>query len=342
MKNLDFPYYLTDYLGKYLPGQKNLSKHTISAYSTTFKLLFIFCEEIKGIKTDKLSFAVINHDLIIDYLNWLEYSRGCSISTRNQRLVALHSFFRYVQKKTPENLFEFQKILNIPNKKAPKKILPYLSGEEMKILLNQPKSSTIEGYRDKVLLIVLYDTAARVQELIDLKVKDIRLSHPAVITVTGKGNKTRQIPIMEKTRKHLEEYISKLKYNFGMPKGEQFLFINQRKCQLTRWGVSYIINKYVNLAKTDSKFKCNFSITPHVFRHSKSMHMLQSGVNLIYIRDFLGHSDCSTTEIYARADTEMKRKAIEAAYNDILPPIEAPSWNEDADLMAFLSSLSVT
>jgi Site-specific recombinase XerD len=342
MKSPNFPYYLTDYLGKYLPGQKNLSKHTISAYSTTFKLLFIFCEEIKGIKTDKLSFEIINHELIIDYLDWLESGRGCSVTTRNQRLVALHSFFRYVQKKVPEHLWEFQKILTIPNKKAPKTSLPYLTGEEMQILLNQPASFTAEGYRDRVLLIVLYDSAARVQELIDLKIKDVRLSNPPVLTVTGKGSKTRQIPIMEKTRKHLEEYISKIKYNAGIPKEEQHLFVNQKKQPLTRWGVSYIINKYVESAKNHPSFNCQFSITPHVFRHSKSMHMLQSGVNLIYIRDFLGHCDCSTTEIYARADTEMKRKAIEAAYNDVLPSIEAPSWNEDANLMAFLNSLILT
>lgn len=339
MKRVDFPYYLTSFLGKYLPGQKNLSPHTIASYATTFKLLFIFCEDKQGIKTEQLNMDFMRHDLITDYLDWLESDRGCSVSTRNQRLVAIHSFFRYVQRESPENLYEIQRILAIPNKKGPKTIVPFLTGVEMQILLEQPDTSTKEGFRDMVLMVVLYDSAARVQELADMKVKDVRLSDPSIITLHGKGNKRRQVPIMGKTKGILEKYIAMHNYNNYMIRGEQYLFVNQKKQPLTRWGISYIINKYVGQAKNNPKFTVPFPITPHVFRHSKSMHLLQSGVNLIYIRDFLGHCDCSTTEIYARADTEMKRKAIEKAYNDILPSKNEPSWEDDTDLMLFLNSL---
>ena len=339
MKKADFSYYLTSFLGKYLPGQKNASPNTIESYAATFKLLLIYCEEKKKVQPQHLSLSFLTRDTVIGFLDWIEQERNCSISTRNQRLVPLHSFFRYVQKESCQNLYEIQKILNIPNKKGPKTIVPFLTGDEMKVLLNQPDTITKEGMRDLVLLVVLYDSAARVQELIDLKIKDVRISNPSVITLNGKGNKRRQVPIMDKTRKLLENYINNQRINDAISKGDNYLFVNQKKQQLSRWGISYIINKYVKLAEQDPKFTIAFPVTPHVFRHSKSVHLLQSGVNLIYIRDFLGHCDCSTTEIYARADTEMKRKAIEAAYSDVLPIKDLPLWADDTGLMMFLNSL---
>ncbi len=339
MKKADFSYYLTSFLGKYLPGQKNASPNTIESYAATFKLFLIYCQEKEKIKPEHLSLSSIDRNTVVGFLDWIENERGCTISTRNQRLVPLHSFFRYVQKESPQNLYEIQKILGIHNKKGPKKVIPFLTGDEMKILLEKPDATTKDGMRDLVLLVVLYDTAARVQELIDLKIKDVRISNPSVITLTGKGNKRRQVPIMEKTKKLLENYINNQKVNDGISKGDNYLFVNQKKQKLSRWGISYIIDKYVKMAEKDPKFSVAFPVTPHVFRHSKSVHLLQSGINLIYIRDFLGHCDCSTTEIYARADTEMKRKAIEAAYSDVLPTKDFPVWADDTDLMMFLNSL---
>ena len=189
------------------------------------------------------------------------------------------------------------------------------------------------------LLVVLYDTAARVQELIDLKVKNVRLEKPAVITLHGKGNKTRVVPVTGKTHALLESYLKRRNSTAGISGGDQYVFVNQKKQQLSRWGISYIINKYVDLAKSQHSFDVRFPVTPHVFRHSKSVHLLQSGVNLVYIRDFLGHSDCATTQIYARADTETKRKMIEAAYSDILPGNDLPDWGDDDNLMSYLVSL---
>ena len=339
MKKFDFPYYLSSFLGKYLPGQKNASPNTIESYAATFKLLLIYCQEKEKVKPEHLSLSSIDRDTVIGFLDWIEKERGCTISTRNQRLVPLHSFFRYVQKESCQNLYEIQKILSIPNKKGPKTIIPFLTGDEMKILLGQPDTTSKKGVRDLLLMVVLYDTAARVQELIDLKIKDVRISNPSVVTLNGKGNKKRQVPIMDKTKKLLKNYINNQRDSDAISKGDNYLFVNQKKQKLSRWGISYIINKYVKLAEKDPKFTISFPVTPHVFRHSKSVHLLQSGVNLIYIRDFLGHCDCSTTEIYARADTEMKRKAIEAAYSDVLPTKDFPMWAEDTGLMLFLNSL---
>ena len=279
-------------------------------------------------------------DAVVEFLDWIETVRGCSITTRNQRLVAVHSFVRFVQKQSPVNLYEFQRVLNIPDKKCSKTVVPFLTGEEMRILLSMPDPSTKSGLRDLVLLAVLYDSAARVQELIDLKVKDLRLDKPAVIALHGKGQKTRHVPISEKTQSLLQSYLQHHTKNPGLSAGEAYVFVNQRRQPLSRWGISYIISKYVEMAKVHKGFELRFPVTAHVFRHSKSVHLLQAGVNLIYIRDLLGHCDCSTTQIYAKADTETRRKALEAAYEDILPTNELPDWSDDKNLMDFLVELS--
>lgn len=338
MKEADFPKYLSYFLSKYLPGQKNASTHTIASYRDTFKLFLTYCETVKAMRSERIRMINITKELIVGYLDWLEEVRGYTISSRNQRLAVLHSFFRYTLKESPENLNELHKILAIPSKKHPKPLVPYLTGSEMKILLEQPDSSTYEGFRDRVLLSVLYDTGARVQELIEIKIKDVRLSSPSVIILHGKGRKVRQVPLMGKTTELLTKYMEIKKYESVIARTDQYLFVNQKKHQLSRWGISYILNKYVKMAKENPLFTVNFPVTPHVLRHAKAMHLLQSGVNLIYIRDFLGHVDCSTTEVYARADSEMKRKAIENAYIDLLPD-SVPKWEEDGDLMNWLNSL---
>lgn len=337
MRENDFPRYLTSFLSHYLPGQKNVSPNTIASYRDTFKLFLIYCETCRGLPPERLTMIRLTKELVLGFLDWLETERHCSIRTRNHRLAVIHSFCRYSQKEFPENLYETQKILAIPSKKSEKPLVSYLTGDEMRIILSQPDSSTKDGFRDLVLLSVLYDTAARVDELINLKVKDVRLMNPAVIALHGKGGKVRQVPIMSNTKSLLDSYMDTRKIRSGMADTESFLFVNQKRQKLSRWGISYIINKYVEQAQTDA-FTVRFPVTPHIFRHSKAMHLLQSGVNLIYIRDFLGHCDCSTTEIYARADSEMKRKAIENAYPDLVPD-GLPKWEEDGDLMRWLNSL---
>lgn len=339
MKKTNLPYYVTSYFKCYLPGQKNLSSNTISGYADAFRILFMFCEEKKGLRLDRLRISDFNSTVICEFLDWLETERGCSVSTRNQRLIAIHSFFRYVQKQCPADMETIQGILDIPYKKAEKTVVPYLDEERMRVLLSMPDGNTREGFRDQVLLSLLYDTGARVQELIDLRIKNVRIDSPAVVTLHGKGNKTRQVPVMSGTQALLKTYLEHYRYNPGISKGDNPLFTNQKKEPLSRWGISYIINKYVAQAKDAGLLDVDFPITPHVFRHSKAVHMIRAGINLIYIRDFLGHVDCSTTEIYARIDTELKRKAIEKACKDILPEQEYKDWTADADLMSFLDSL---
>ena len=238
MQKTDLPYYVTNFFAIYLPGQKNLSKNTIASYAVTFKLFFIFCKDKKNIPPEKLKLSMLNESLVTEFLDWLESDRNCSVTTRNQRLVSLHSFFRFVLVKDPACMDAFIKILKIPYKKTTKTIVPYLSEEDMKILLAQPDGKSWSGFRDKVMLSVLYDSGARVQELVDLRVKDVRTEAPAVITLHGKGDKIRQVPIMSSTAELLKNYLEKYKPASGIAKGDQPLFINQKKQSLSRWGIT--------------------------------------------------------------------------------------------------------
>ena len=200
MKPTDFAKNLTAFFTGYLPGVKNLSGNTILSYRDAFRLFLVFCKDSRKIPPEKLVFKKINDALVVSFLEWLENERDCSIATRNQRLVAIHAFFRYVQVQEPEHLHLCQRILQIPCKKYQKRIVRHLTPEQTKDLLAAPDMTTQYGRRDITLLSVLYDTGARVQELCDLRVRDIRLEHPAIITLTGKGRKTRHVPILGEYR----------------------------------------------------------------------------------------------------------------------------------------------
>lgn len=214
MKTTDFARHLTDYLSSYLPGQRNLSSHTIASYRDTFKLLLIFCDHEKGIPPESLTLAHVNDDLILAFITWIETARNCSISTRNQRLAAIHAFFRYIQAETPERLLINQRILAIPFKKTGKPAVSYLSTEALASVLKQPNTKTSSGRRDLLLLTILYDSGARVSELTDLLVRDVRLTQPATVTLKGKGRKVRHVPIMSKTASlaNEPESVKKLEY----------------------------------------------------------------------------------------------------------------------------------
>jgi integrase/recombinase XerD len=340
MKNAnDFAWYLSRFLTKYLSGEKNLSTNTIAVYRDTFRLFLLFCEQKMEVPPNRITVSLLTKELVIDYLDWLELERKCSITTRNQCLSSVHGFIKYVQKELPENLFALQRILGISSRKTGKTIIPYLTEDELKILFQQPDVSTKQGKRDLVLLIIMYDSAARVQELADMRIKDIRLNSPAVITLHGKGNKARQVPVLGKTKDLLSGYLEEhKKYPWGIAIADAPVFYNQKHQQLTRWGISYILNKYVELAKKNIEFTVNFPVTPHVLRHSKAMGMLKSGINLIYIRDFMGHTNVTTTEVYARADSEMKRKALEESYTELYTD-KMPRWEDDENLMQWLKNL---
>ena len=333
-KVTDFANYLSRFFSEYLAGIRNLSKNTIMAYRDTYRLLLLFCQEVCGIKPEKLTIAMIEPKVVTQYLDWLQTKRKCSVSTRNQRLAAIHAFFRYLQAQEPEYMFLCQKILQVPFKKSSKTIIPHLTPEQTTLLLKQPNVQTKNGRRDVTLLSVLYDTGARVQEICDLRVRDVRLEHPALVTLTGKGNKSRHVPLVGNTVNLLKTYMQE---NSMLLNGKQDmpLFYNQRHTALTRSGITHILQKYVaELQDMDIPRK----VSPHMLRHSKALHLLKAGVNLLLIRDILGHASIQTTEIYARVDMETKRKVLESVYADITPE-NLPDWNQDKNLLDFLENL---
>lgn len=337
MKPTNFAYYLTDFLSKYLPGIAGLSPNTIMSYRDTYSLFLDFCSAHKKIKPEKFSLDNLNRKLVEEYLEWIEKTRNCIASTRNVRLAAFHSFCRYLQTEFPDYIHSAQQILSIPMKRTKRISVEYITLEAMKFLLAKPDKMTNHGRRDLVLLSLLYDSGARVQELVDLKVGDIRADSLATVKLTGKGNKKRIVPLMKPMSELLSQYLKENNltkpYTFDYP-----LFCNRSKNKLTRAGVSYIVKKYAAKAIKKAPELFPDKLSPHCFRHSKAIHLLQSGVNLIYIRDFLGHVDVHTTEIYARIDGEMKRKALEKNSNSIVSD-KLPEWQNNTGLMNWLKNL---
>ena len=337
MKPTDFAYHLTTYLSKYLPSRIGISSNTILSYRDTFSLLLRFCSEEKAIAIEKITIETLQKDLIVEFLTWLETQRGCSVSTRNQRLAAIHAFFRYLQLEEPGHLFLCQQILVIPMKRSSSKSINYLTLDAVKAILNAPDTSCLMGRRDLVLLSLMYDTGSRVQEIADLTVADVRLDNPATVKVTGKGNKSRLVPLMTPTAKLLDQYMSE--HNLKSIAHRSYpLFQNRSQTKLTRAGITYILKKYVEEARSLHPEIIPKVVSPHSFRHSKAMHLLQSGVNLVYIRDLLGHVSIKTTEVYARADNMMKRKALENAHQ-ITSPSEIPTWQQNQELLKWLKDL---
>jgi integrase/recombinase XerD len=337
MKPTNFAYHLTTYLSKYLPGKVGISRNTILSYRDTFSLLLRFCSEDKAMRIEKITLNTLTKDLIDEFLTWLETQRGCTVSTRNQRLSAIHSFFRYLQLEESSHIFICQQILAIPIKRTARRAIHYLTLDAIKTILKAPDTTCVKGRRDLVLLSLMYDTGARVQEIADLAVADIRLENPATIKLTGKGNRSRLVPLMTPTANLLDQYLSEhdLKHT---QYGSCHVFRNRSQAKLTRAGITYILNKYVEAARTLNPELIPKNVSPHCFRHSKAMHLLQFGVNLVYIRDFLGHATIKTTEMYARADSLMKRQALEKAYQ-ITSPSKMPVWQQNQTLLRWLKEL---
>jgi len=327
MKPTDFAKCLTGFLTAYLPGQQGMSVNTIKSYRDTFSILLSYCRDVRRVKIAKLTLAQFDGKLISDFLVWLEVERGNSVSTRNQRLAAIHAFCHYVQTEEPGVLLQCQQVLELGMKRYKKPHIEYLSAKTLAEIFAKPDLNTKNGRRDLTILSLLYDTGARVSELIDLKVRDIRLDEFPIVRLTGKGSKIRQVPLMQKTATMMRDYLAEHKL-VSHHLLDHPLFFNSRRESFTRPGITYILQKYTGISK----------VTPHVLRHSKAMHLLQAGVNIIYIRDLLGHVDLKTTEVYVRADTEMKRKAMENVHQDLIPKV-VPNWKCDTGLMEWLSSL---
>lgn len=341
-KPTDFSMALADYLFVFLPTQKGLSENTIRSYSDTLELFLRFVENEQGIKREHLEIAHISRPVVEDFLSWLETERGSSASTRNQRRVALNGFFRYLQYRNPGYVLLCQQILTIPKKVGPRKCVEHISTEAVAEILKQPDLSTRIGKRDFALLTLMYESAARVSEIANLRVGDFQIDkhHGAAIRLYGKGRKVRTVPLTKPVSKILQDY---LKFESGLrPCGkDEHLFCNRSGKSLTREGISYILHKYTKMAQAAIPGMETAKIHPHVLRHSRAIHWLEAGIDLQHIKHLLGHADLKTTEVYARINVEMKRKMLETLHCESPVPVQKDtSWTADHNLMGWLKQLT--
>lgn len=335
----DFSKYLQSFFMKYLIGECGVSRHTIRAYRDAFTLFLTFMKSKKLKKADVLRLADMDRNTISDFLEWLEFERNNSTSTRNQRFAAIRSFCNYLTYEDPIRIAQWQSIRSIPVKGKIEKTISYLTVDGVKLIFAQIPKDTKNSRRNLALLALLYYTGARAQELADLKPSCLRLEKPYTVKLFGKGQKERIIPLQEEQIESLKEYIKDFKLD-RIEKQSESLFFNRSGGKLTTAGITYILKKYAQKARLISTELIPLVISPHIFRHSKAMHLLQAGINLIYIRDLLGHSSIQTTEKYIRLDSKQKREALESAFINILPKNNnEPSWHNNSQLKDFLKSL---
>lgn len=335
----DLLYFLSKYLNHYLPISAGVSENTIKAYSDTFRLLFQFAKEKHKLKPNKIDLEMINKKFLLDFSRWIVKTRKCSDTTKNLRMSNIKAFFSYIQSEVPGLSLHAQTILQIPKTKEHRKIIEYISSEGMKLILQQPNTNTLIGKKHLTILSFMYATAARVQETIDVTISDFKFNNSDSIKLVGKGNKARLVPLEHDMIVLLQRYIEHEQNTRSIYSQDDPLFLNPSGKKFTRQGITYIIKKYSNMAQEQNPKMIPKNVHPHTFRHSRAMALLQAGVELIYIRDFLGHYSVTTTEVYARANNEMTRKAL-LKVTPITNSTDIPVWQKDKNLLKYLKDLS--
>jgi integrase/recombinase XerD len=302
---------LSEYFDVYLPVTKGLSINTIYSYQYAFQILFKYLYSQKNLSPEKVSFRDLEGETIEQFLSWLETERNCSACTRNQRLAAISSFAKYAINKHFSCALTFSStVSNIPQKKKPKKSLSYFTLEEVSVLLRIPDTITGIEKRDRVLLSVLYASGARAQELCDLTVNDIRFDTKTSLRLVGKGNKARTITIPDNCAQLLKNHLKCNKLDAETQRNHH-VFSSQTHEHMTISCIECIVKKYVSKARIERPNlfpKTHYS--PHSFRHSIAVHMLEAGIPLPVIKNFLGHSSIETTLIYATVSEDLANKYL--------------------------------
>ena len=293
---------IRNFLLDYLPKQRCLSVNTIISYRYTLNLIIKFLNKHKNFSYSDLSFSIFKSELIVEFLDWLETERNNSISSRNQRLLGLRSFFKYAGTIESSNFVLYLDSLKIPLKKSASRIVDFLSEDTLKILFQQPDLKTNSGIRNQFFMILMYDTAARCGELLNMRVGDLRLdTKTATAYLFGKGSKPRIVPLLDKTVEHCKRYIN----IFHEPKNDnEFLFFTKShgvRNQLSPDAVAAFMKKYGESARLSCKSVPN-RVHPHQLRHSRAIHLYRGGMPLSLVSELLGHSSVETTKIYAYAD----------------------------------------
>jgi len=283
----------------------------------------------------KLRLDDITENNVLAFLDHLESARGNSVATRNSRLTAIRNFCRYLIRKDTTNAAEYGLIVSLPGKKGPKPDIPYLEPAEVKLLLEQANQDQLLGLRDYALIQFFYNTGVRVSEALSLSVGALELSAPGQVRVHGKGRKDRVCPLWRITAALIKRYIARWKLG-----PESRLFFNARLRPITASGVAYILERHFEAAKKKHPVLRKRKITPHVMRHSCACALLQSGVDLVTVRDLLGHESVRATNRYTRANMKTKRQALEAFWKSVdLSEGHGAPWAPKPQLLEFLASL---
>ena len=332
-KGNPFPALLRAFFQEWLAEQRSASVHTIRSYRDTWRLLLRFIAERKGGGVARITLANVSADEVRAFLHHTEHGRKSTIGTRNCRLAAIRSFFSFVADKDPEYIAQCAEVLTVPLKREPTAAPCYLETAEVEAILAQPDRSTIEGMRDHVLLSFLYNSGARIQEALDLCTDAIRFDAPNFVRLYGKGRKERICPLWPETVVLLRKLLER------QPRGpEERIFVNRYGEPLGASGVRFKLSAYVEEAAKSVPSLRSKNVTPHSFRHATAVHLVAAGVDITVIRSWLGHVSLDTTNHYAQANLETKRKALEQVGAPAASNVP-PSWKRDASLMEWLDTL---
>ncbi len=325
---------VTSFFTGHLAAERDVSGHTITSYRDTFRRLLRHVAEQVGRPVARLDIADLDPKHILAFLDHLEQDRGNSVRTRNARLAAIRSFFAFVTTQDVVLAAQAQRVLSIPVKTAPTKLLGYLGEHEVQAILNQPDRSTSQGRREYLTLALLYDTAARVEEIVAVQPADFRLDRRPLVRITGKGRKQRIVPLVPTTATLVRDHLAETGRTMD---DTEPLVRNHRGQPMTRSGVAYLLDKHRFRAAEQMPSLRRKGVSPHTLRHTKAMHLLQAGVSPITIKDILGHAHLKTLEVYVQANLEMKRAAIEGTPSPIRPGPALP--RHKPDLLRWLEEL---
>jgi site-specific recombinase XerD len=304
-----------DYLKIYLPKQRKLSLNTIRSYRQTLEMLVDFIKETKQVPLGDVTFEMITADTILAYLDHLESERNCSISTRNNRLAAIRAFLKFAAARDVTTVVQLNELKKVPVKKPDAvEVISYMVMEAVTAITEQADDTTPKGLRDRFFMLLMYDTGARVQEMIDIRLCDIRISKTSTITLRGKGSKVRSVPLMDITVEYLKNYIGAFHENVPLMSDTPLFYtvIYGKTGKISASCIRLFLSKYAAAAREHCR-EVPENVHPHLWRHSRAMHLYQQGMDLTLLAQWLGHVHLETSLMYAHADTEHKRKAIAAA-----------------------------
>ena len=333
MKPTPFPQLLHAFFHDWLVGQRNVSHHTVLSYRDSWRLFLRFVAGAKKKSVAKLALSDFMAEDVLTFLENIEQVRSASIGTRNCRLSALHSFFSFVADREPLVAAQCAAVLRIPTKQAPKTEICALEEDEITAIIAQPDRSKIEGQRDHVLLAFLFNTGARIQEALDITPRALRLESPFQVRLFGKGRKERICPLWPETVELLKALLKR------KPRSDDDrIFVNRYGAALGASGVRFKLKQYVAKAAKKVPSLAGKRVHPHRFRHSTAVSLVAAGVDITVIRSWRGHESLDTTNVYARANLETKRKALEKVDPSVRPD-KPPRWRREVELLEWLDSL---